>query len=526
MINSHNDNENLNFKIKIIIVDDSTNYYKLIEQAIEQSDCTCLLASNSEEALKLLNEHSDIDIIVLNLFMQKIDGLKFIKKIKTDIRNKSIPIFVISSDLVSIVKVLHLGVNDFTDKPFNIEEIAIRIKNLTRTKQELELKNLSTADFLTAASHELRTPLNGIYGLTDILQEQIGRSELHEHFGEMKDAISGLTVIINNLIDFCMVDALGAQTEKSGFNFHDIIEQTASSLTERTLAKSVVVKIEIQPDTPLNLLGYPDRLRRIISNLIDTSLKFAPFGGTVLVKVKGETLSTDQIFFTCTIKDNGIGIDATELEELFQPEIQGNGTGSSTICKHFGYVGIGLVVALKLARSIGGTIKIETDPGNGNTFILTFHAIQDTTRIDNRHHVNSTDKLFTIPSLKILLAEDNPVNQKVALWNLKKMGHHVDIAINGIEAIQYWQNESYDLIFMDLHMPKMDGFEATRIIRMAEKLSGSHIPVVALTAYSGEASESFCIKSGMDCYITKPVRSSDLECVIRQIMNRHLNNLF
>jgi two-component system, sensor histidine kinase len=504
------------FQTKVLIVDDSEMSLDMLELILSHADCTCVRAADGQEALKQLELHPDVDVITLDLLMPVMDGYQLLEQLTKDVRLSNIPVIVISSDCKNVVRVLAMGASDFMAKPYDPEEVTLRIQNLARMKCDAESVHRANGEFVAAASHELRTPLNGITGLTDILLDEVENGPVHEHLSELKDSIEGLTTIVGNLLDYFSLDALSRLAPVVSFCLTDIVEQSVGSVEERARAKSVALNLDVPPDLSVHLLGFPDRIRKIFFNLIDSSIKFAPAGGTVQIKVRPVPASEGRCSYLCTVSDNGIGVDVQEFQEIFELTNQGTGFGSNSLCQRIGGTGIGLVVALRMARSIGGSITLESEPGSGSTFYISFDAAVDP---EAQHHQTSKSVLVASDavSLKILLVEDNQVNQKVASWQLLKLGHRVELAGNGQEAVTRWQQEEFDLIFMDLQMPGMDGFEATRIIRAAEKGTGRRIPIVAQTAYGSENSEAHCSQVGMDSFITKPIRPADLACVIRQI---------
>lgn len=513
---------------KVLIVDDCPSSLEMLDYILTNADCECYKATNGSEALQLLNKCQEIDVIILDLIMPVMDGFQLIQELKNNPMLALIPVMVVSSDRESVVQVLSMGARDFIAKPFNAEEIALRVQNLALLKRTAEAGINAKSDFLTAVSHDLRTSLGCIFSLVDLLKEMSREPAMTDHLGELTDTISGFTSSLNNMIDYYSFESISRPVPMMPINIQDCIEQAAGALQERIAAKSIKFRLEIMPGTNLNLLGYRDRLRKVFYNILDTSIKFAPAGGTVQVSVsQPDVCEGGYSCWHCTVRDNGIGIDMTDLTEIFLPQNQGTGVGSSLVCQRFGSTGLALVMALRMIRSIGGVITLESEPGYGSSFNITFEATQvageQPNEITGSLKLAASDEL---PPLDILLVEDNPLNQKVAVHLLKKGGHKVELAVNGNEAVNLCQKKRYDMILMDIQMPDMDGYEATRIIRSEEAKTGRHVPIIALTANADADSEFMCHEAGMDSFITKPIMPSDLNFAIRQalLINRNITS--
>jgi CheY-like chemotaxis protein len=284
--------------------------------------------------------------------------------------------------------------------------------------------------------------------------------------------------------------------------------------------KNLELACQVGRDVPDWIIGDPNRLGQVVTNLVGNAIKFTD-EGEVFVRVKTEEAPADSTKITLrfTVADTGIGIAPEKQQMIFESFVQAD--GSTT--RKYGGTGLGLSISNRLARMMNGRIWVESDTGRGSTFYFTAQFEKPVGLAESplpeqiTHHARSSKLTEKVDRpLHVLLAEDNPVNQELAVELLQMRGHSVRLAGNGIEVLSALERESFDVILMDVQMPDMDGFQATAAIRAREKQSGTHIPIIAITGYAMKGDKQRCLDAGMDCYISKPLRSKELFEVVEQ----------
>lgn len=378
-----------------------------------------------------------------------------------------------------------------------------------------EAANKAKSEFLAMMSHEIRTPLNVIIVMMQFLLE----SELTQEQREQADmvAVSSdiLLAVINDILDFSKIEAGKLELDCVPFHLEKTVRSVVDMLSIKAHEKGLELTLHIHPNTYFWLRGDSNRLRQTIVNLVNNGIKFT-HQGSITVNIAPEKQTDTHETIRVSISDTGIGIPQKQLDQLFKPFSQ---IDASTTRK-YGGTGLGLAISKSFVEMMGGTIGVESEEGKGSTFWFT--VCFEKTPIENQKAKTESKKIpataqLPIITARILLVEDNVLNQKVALAMLRKLGLQADVASNGKEAIEILQTAQYDLVLMDLHMPEMDGIQATKMIRDPDSgVLNPHIAIVAVTADASPEERSQCQQAGMDEYITKPIKREELSAAIER----------
>jgi len=451
--------------------------------------------------VKLAKIHSDSDKEVLSSGAKKVIEL-WAKDDSGNLRLLETHKSLVSDENENAIGIIGIS-RDVTERHNDREE-------LHRAKEEAEAANIAKSMFLANMSHEIRTPMNGIIGMTDILQQSQLTEEQQEFVRIISLSGNNLLTIINDILDFSKIEAGRIVMEKIDFKISEPIEETTKLLQFKAQQKGLKLEAEISSKIPELVNGDPLRTKQILINLVNNAIKFTE-KGSVKIKIEVIELKKTAIKVLFKVIDSGIGISEEGKQKLFKAFSQ---TDASTSRK-FGGTGLGLTISKRLVELMNGEIGVESENGQGSTFWYTLNY--SLPAASDMHQENATSSSVEHSVLNILLAEDNPINQRVALFNLKKMGHNVEIAGNGSEALEMFKTKSYDLVLMDIQMPVMDGLESTELIRRfeIEQKAKNPIPIIAMTANAMKGDREKFISKGMSGYISKPFKVIELEKVLK-----------
>ena len=389
---------------------------------------------------------------------------------------------------------------------------------LRKAKEAAEEAARAKSIFLATMSHELRTPMNGVLGCTQLLQETTLTEHQQELIVTMQRSAEMLLALVNDILDFSKIEADKMILEIADVDLRSLVRDVVTLVAELARKKGLALTCTIAENVPSHFRGDPVRLRQVLFNLVGNAIKFTEHG-SVQISVDLESSSrpnTDIVTIRWTIKDTGIGMGKEQRERLFEAYVQAD----ASTARRFGGTGLGLMISRQLVGMMGGTISVESAPERGSTFTYTTNLLPAIVRatIGSQEASSAAQASESRGPCRVLVADDNEINQVVACKFLQKLGYEVEVVPSGEEAVEALARANYDAMLIDCEMPDMDGYEATRCIRRGETTQSRRLPIIAMTGNTSVTDAQRCKDAGMDDVITKPVTLTTLRTTLNRLL--------
>jgi PAS domain S-box-containing protein len=425
------------------------------------------------------------------------------------IEDSAAPILDAAGAVTGVVLVFH----DVTEKRRAQEALQASEERLRRLAETAQAANMAKSQFLANMSHELRTPMNAILGMIDLVLGESLPPAACDHLQTARESADTLLELLNEILDLSRIEAGRFDLESVPFSLRKTVEQVMKILGVRAAEKGLDLVCDVPADVPDALVGDPLRLRQVLVNLVGNAIKFTPKGEIQLRAAIG-VRESQRVSLKFSVADTGIGISPEDRQRIFAPFTQAD----ASTTRRYGGTGLGLTISQKLVELMGGRIWVESQSGKGSTFHFT---AQLGLGVDGQPgpEVPRVTAPLAQPTrpLRVLLAEDTRANQKLVIHVLGKRGHHVAIAADGQQALDLVEQQEFDVVLMDVQMPRLDGFQVTAAIRKLPIPAKARLPIIAMTAHALKGDEERCLAAGMDSYLSKPINGRELTELVERL---------
>jgi signal transduction histidine kinase len=529
-------------KRRIIVVDDNLENLTALKNTLKD----IYEVYPSPSALKMFDllEHIQPDLILLDVEMPGMNGYEAANKLKSNGKHRHIPVMFLTAmdDEESEMEGLRLGAVDYIHKPFVAPLLLQRIKtHLSLMEQQREIENLlelktneislreaaenearnasrAKSEFLSRMSHEIRSPLNAVIGMINIASNENDIQKIKSYLGKAGSAAKYMLGVINDILDMSKIEENKLELSYSEFSFEKMLANIIDITKIRGEEKHQHIDVNVNKNVPVFIVGDELRLSQVITNLLTNAIKFTPDNGKIALSAEKLDESEGGITLRVEVADSGIGISEEQQKRLFTSYNQAD----SSIAQKFGGTGLGLAISKRIVELMQGKIWIESELNKGAKFIFTVKAQRgtdlsetDKSETDKSGKVSSaesSENSFDFRGCAILVAEDMEFNREILAKYLEKTGISIDFAENGKKAVSMFTDspDKYNLILMDVHMPEMDGYEATRTIRALELTRAKTITIIAMTADVFREDIEKCLAAGMNDHIAKPIAPKDM----------------
>ncbi len=395
---------------------------------------------------------------------------------------------------------------------------------LRRAKEAAEESTRAKGIFLATMSHELRTPMNGVLGCTQLLKDTSLTDQQRELIETMHRSADALLTLVNDILDFSKIEAGKMRLEVANVNLRALVGDVTTLAEGLAASKALTISLKIDADVPEEFRGDPIRLRQILFNLVGNAIKFTKHGGVTIVisSLKRDARDeSDVVVLQWSVQDTGIGLTPAQQANLFKAYAQ----AETSTARRFGGTGLGLMICRQLVELMGGTITVNSVFGQGSMFTYTTNLLPAIHREVTVSSSGTPQRTAgdQVGPLRVLVVDDNEINQVVACKFLQKLGCQVEVARTGLEAVEAIERTTYDVVLMDCEMPEMDGYEATKEVRRREEGMPMRLPIMALTGHTSEEETKRCLQAGMDRVLIKPLTLPILRTHLQEL-TRHVDS--